>query len=135
MLVCFMSSHLMKYLHRYTLLLKDKIKDGALLISDWKKDTWNGLKIDSDVLDAVRPISAVALSHWSGPLYHLPARKGWQKPPDDVIELNYSPQNLAKLLHFPKLLKSRQSVELYHSGINSFQKWTPDRHRAAVIPS
>lgn len=113
------------------LLDQRKNREGALLVSDWKKDTWNSLKIRSDGLEAVAPITAEELSNWQGAVYHLPARKGWQKPPDNAIEITYEPENLPGLLKLPELIELRQDVALYSSGINSFQKWTPDRHRAA----
>lgn len=118
-----------------TLLATQLTKEGgneedALLISDWKKDTWNSLAIRSGTPGRVKPIQTPELSDWQGPLYHLPARKGWQKPPDNALELKYAPERLAKLLDFPDLIQRRQSVELYNSAVSSFQKWTPERHRA-----
>lgn len=109
---------------------KARLTKDALLISDWKKDTWNGLKISSGVLGAVAPICSADLADWQGPIYHLPARKGWQHPPEDAVELSYDPGSLPALLGTPGLIQSTDGVELYNSGINSFQKWTPERHRA-----
>lgn len=113
-----------------TLLSRGKVTKEALLISDWKKDTWNGLKASPDELGSVTPISSTELSKWNGPLYHLPARKGWQAPPDTAIELTYEPECLPQLLTRAQFIEPRESVTLYSSGINSFQKWTPERHRA-----
>lgn len=107
-----------------------RVKEESLLISDWKKDTWNSLKISPTTLGVVAPISATELSGWQGPLYHLPARKGWQDPPENALELAYEPEKLASLTEVPELILRSQAVTLYNSGINSFQKWTPDRHRA-----
>jgi tRNA threonylcarbamoyladenosine biosynthesis protein TsaB len=113
-------------------LVKEKgLRDDALLISDWKKDTWNGLRIISGEPTGVGPVSAETLSQWEGPLYHLPARKGWQKPPENTIEVAYEPERLGELLAYPGLIERRERVDLYGSGINTFQKWTPERHRAS----
>jgi len=111
------------------LLRHEGIREEALLISDWKKDSWNSLKIADDGLGEVAPVSAGELSQWKGPLYHLPARKGWQKPPDRAQEVSYNPESLASLLPVAELLAPREKVELYNSGVNSFRKWTPERHR------
>ena len=91
---------------------------------------WNSIKIHTGTLDAVTPISSAELIDWKGPLYHLPARKGWQKPPSGAVELSYEPEYLPKLLHTSGLIRETDNVELYQSGVNTFQKWTPERHRA-----
>lgn len=102
----------------------------ALLISDWKKDAWNGLKLSAEDLAEVTSVTSGELADWSGPLYHLPARKGWQQPPANAVELSYQPQHLPDLLATPRLLRITDGVTLYQSGLNTFRKWTPDRHRA-----
>jgi tRNA threonylcarbamoyladenosine biosynthesis protein TsaB len=109
---------------------KSQLNHDALLISDWKKDTWNGLRIGTGALPAVTPIHSAELAEWQGPLYHLPARKGWQQPPAHAVELNYHPEHLPDLLTTPGLIQATEGVTLYQSGLNTFQKWTPDRHRA-----
>jgi len=115
------------------LLNQGKVNGETLLISDWKKDTWNGLRLTSDQPGTVTPIRSTELSEWSGPLYHLPARKGWQAPPERAIEVSYNPDCLTELLVNFDIIQPRESVTLYSSGINSFQKWTPERHRAPVL--
>jgi len=111
------------------LLQQTQHAEAALLISDWKKDTWNGLKIGLGTLPEVTPISSEELADWSGPLYHLPARKGWQAAPANAVELSYHPEHLPTLLATPGLLRATDGVSLYQSGLNTFQKWTPDRDR------
>lgn len=106
----------------------------SLLISDWKKDYWNSLRIRPEGIGSVCPIGADEVAGWSSPLYHLPARKGWQKAPTNAIELSYTPECLPQMLAFPDLLRARDHVELYNSGINTFKKWTPERHRAMANP-
>lgn len=114
-----------------TLLNAQQTSETALLVSDWKKDSWNSIKICGQAIDAeVSPISSEELTDWQGPLYHLPARKGWQKPPEGAIKLSYEPEHLAKLLNTPGLIRETERVELYQSGINTFQKWAPERHRS-----
>lgn len=112
------------------LVQKEDKQAESLLITDWKKDYWNSLKILPGAVGEVHPIHASELAEWQGPLYHLPARKGWQKPPANAIEICYEPECLTQLLQFPGLLQARDQVELYNSGTNTFQKWTPERHRA-----
>jgi alanine racemase len=109
------------------LLKESKRTEDALLISDWKKDTWNGLIISSGALPAVAPIHSDELGDWQGPLYHLPARKGWQQPPTNAVQLSYHPENLPALRTTPGLIQATDGVALYQSGLNTFQKWTPDR--------
>ncbi|MFU8847755.1 MAG: hypothetical protein ACNA77_03445 [Opitutales bacterium] len=111
---------------------ENKITAESLLISDWKKDYWNSLTIGPEGAGEVCPISADELAQWQGPLYHLPARKGWQTPPANAMQLGYDPECLNQLLPFPDLLQARDQVELYNSGINTFQKWRPERHRATT---
>jgi tRNA threonylcarbamoyladenosine biosynthesis protein TsaB len=101
--------------------------DNALLVSDWKKGTWNAVQIQNGQPGPTEVADDATIANWTGPLYHLPQRKGWQKPPVNATPVQYSPQRLAEVLHLPK---PTQSVELYASGINVFQKWTPERHRA-----
>ncbi|PXA03549.1 hypothetical protein DDZ13_11235 [Coraliomargarita sinensis] len=112
------------------LLSEGEIKESTLLISDWKKDTWNSLQVEANTLNEVTPIHAGELSQWEGPVYHLPARKGWQKAPDNTVEIAYEPKTIPKLWKHSGLFEPRSTIELYNSGINTFQKWTPQRHRA-----
>ncbi len=101
--------------------------DNALLVSDWKKGAWNAVQIQNGQPGPTEVADDATIANWTGPLYHLPQRKGWQKPPANATPVQYSPQRLAEILHLPK---PTQSIELYASGINVFQKWTPERHRA-----
>ena len=101
--------------------------DNALLVSDWKKGAWNAVKIQHGQPGPTEVADDATIASWTGPLYHLPQRKGWQKPPANATPVQCSPQRLLEVLHLPK---PTESVELYASGINVFQKWTPERHRA-----
>lgn len=105
-------------------------KEDTLLISDWKKDAWNSLKIADGKIGVVEPIATSELETWSGPLLHLPARKGWQQPPESAVAVNYRPEALSKHLGNTDLLKQTAGIQLYSAGVNTFQKWTPQRHRA-----
>ena len=101
----------------------------ALLVSDWKKGTWNAVKINGGAPGSTDVVDDKIIANWAGQLFHLPQRKGWQKPPPNATTLTYCPQRLPEVLH---LLSPCDSVELYSSGINVFQKWTPERHRAVT---
>ena len=101
--------------------------DQALLISDWKKGTWNAVKIRNGQSSATEVADDATIANWTESLYHLPQRKGWQQPPANATALEYRPDRLAEVCH---LLRPTESVELYASGVNVFQKWTPERHRA-----
>lgn len=114
-----------------TLRSKDPELDRALIVSDWKKDAWNAISIDGDTLRQTEVIDDEQLSKWDGPLYHLPQRKGWQAPPENSATLKYDPSSLSEAWQNSGLLKQTEGVELYSTGINTFQKWTPTRHRAA----
>ena len=101
--------------------------DNALLVSDWKKGAWNAVKINQGHPGPTEVADDAMIAEWAGPLYHLPQRKGWQKPPPGATTVDYTPLRLPEALD---RLKSTEGVELYASGINVFQKWTPERHRA-----
>jgi tRNA A37 threonylcarbamoyladenosine modification protein TsaB len=101
--------------------------DNVLLVSDWKKGAWNAVKINSGQAGPTEVVDDTTIANWPGPLYHLPQRKGWQKPPLNAEPLEYRPQRLVEVLD---ILTRTEGVKLYASGINVFQKWTPDRHRA-----
>lgn len=119
----------------YSLLHQHPSTEQALLVSDWKKDTWNSLQIEMGQPGPVTTIQAEELAAWEGPLYHLPARKGWQKPPAQAIELSYEPELLPTLCSVTGLIKTQEEVSLYSSGLNHFQKWWPERHRAVSGPA
>ncbi|MGB0409669.1 MAG: hypothetical protein ACPGIC_06690 [Opitutales bacterium] len=102
----------------------------ALLISDWKKAAWNGIKLDAGAAPEVSPIESAIAARWSGPLYHLPARKGWQEAPAHAHAIAYAPEQVQKHLQAKGLLRETKDIELYSAGANTFQKWTPERHRA-----
>lgn len=102
----------------------------SLIVSDWKKGAWNALTIEDRAVGSVEVLDDNALATWGGPLFHLPQRKGWQSPPPAATTLAYHPAHLDRLYERPGLLQSTDSVELYNTGVNTFQKWTPTRHRA-----
>ena len=105
------------------------LKD-ALIVSDWKKGAWNALYIRGGHVGANEVIDDGALNDWENLIYHLPQRKGWQSPPDKVQTLIYDPSILDAIHDAEGLLQITDRIELYSSGINTFQKWTPTRHRA-----
>ena len=106
--------------------------DNALLVSDWKKGAWNAVKIKDGQPGPTEVADDAMINEWTGPLYHLPQRKGWQKPPVGATTVEYCPQRLAEALD---QLKPTKGVALYASGVNVFQKWTPERHRAPAPQS
>ena len=99
----------------------------ALLISDWKKGIWNAVKIRNGQPSVIEVADDAAIADWTEPLYHLPQRKGWQQPPANATTVEYRPDRLTDVFHLPR---PTATVELYASGVNVFQKWTPERHRA-----
>ena len=105
------------------------LKD-ALIISDWKKGAWNALYIRGGHVGATEVIDDGALIGWENLIYHLPQRKGWQSPPNKVQTLRYDPSIIGDIRDASGLLQITDRIELYSSGINTFQKWTPTRHRA-----
>lgn len=113
-----------------TLLRDSPGLEDALIIADWKKGAWNAMRIRNGTAGPAEVIDDAALAAWSGPLFHLPQRKGWQSPPAGAQTIEYAPARIAGLRHHPALLQATEGVQLYNSGINTFQKWTPTRHRA-----
>ena len=105
------------------------LKD-ALIVSDWKKGAWNALYIKGGHVGATEVIDNGALNDWENLIYHLPQRKGWQSPLDKVQTLRYDPSILDAIRDASGLLQITDRIELYSSGINTFQKWTQTRHRA-----
>jgi tRNA threonylcarbamoyladenosine biosynthesis protein TsaB len=102
----------------------------ALIVSDWKKGAWNALYIKDGQIGCTEVIDDAGLKAWPSALYHMPQRKGWQSPPPAATTLQYDPSIISEVRQHPALLKSSSGVELYSSGINTFQKWTATRHRA-----
>ena len=102
----------------------------ALVISDWKKTAWNAVRIEKGEIGPSEPASTDELQQWKGRLYHLPARKGWQAAPAGAETIQSSAETLPQFFDGPEILHPTESVELYSSGVNTFQKWTPERHRA-----
>ncbi|MGB0742948.1 MAG: hypothetical protein ACPGSB_00345, partial [Opitutales bacterium] len=97
-----------------------RISEDSLLISDWKKDTWNGLRLNKTGFDSVRAVPSRELADWAGPLYHLPARKGWQQAPENATTLDYQPEVIARLIKAtPEVTKQTESITLFQSGLNS----------------
>jgi tRNA threonylcarbamoyladenosine biosynthesis protein TsaB len=101
----------------------------ALIIADWKKGAWNAVRIRGGTAGPTEVVVDDALAAWRGALHHLPQRKGWQSPPAGAQRIDYDPARIAGLRHHPALLQATDGVQLYNSGINTFQKWTPARHR------
>ncbi|MFP4156184.1 MAG: hypothetical protein ACLFU4_01035 [Opitutales bacterium] len=100
----------------------------ALILSDWKKDLWNAVAIKSGQIQDPTPVTLETLTTNQSPLYHLPARKGWQSPPPKAQRIDARPDRLHQLLDTPGLLKRTQGVQLYSAGSNTFQKWSARRH-------
>ena len=104
--------------------------EDALIVSDWKKGVWNALYIKGGHVGATEIIDDSTLINWENLIYHLPQRKGWQSPPNNVQTLIYDPSMLDAIHDAEGLLQITDRIELYGSGINTFEKWTPTRHRA-----
>ncbi|NCG08554.1 MAG: hypothetical protein GWO81_03135 [Verrucomicrobia bacterium] len=102
----------------------------ALLVADWKKDTWNAVTLEKGQVNACKPIPQAYLEAWEGPRYHLPQRKGWQAPPSNAVALRYTPEHLDKLIDSHGLLRAVDSPEPFASAPANFQNWVPERHRA-----
>lgn len=102
----------------------------ALIISDWKKGVWNALYIRESQIGRIDTVKDETLEAWTGRLFHLPQRKGWQSPPPAAKTLVHDPLRLNNLHNRPSFLRPTKTVELYNSGKHAFQKWTPSRHRA-----
>ena len=114
------------------LLLDEPALKDALILSDWKKDTWHALPIEQGVRGSVTALPTEELDKMDRPLYHLPGRKGWQASPKDARTLLYEPARLDRVLDYPDLLRAGNSVELFQPGGNTFTKWNPERHRAGT---
>lgn len=108
----------------------ESVNRPILLVSDWKKGAWNSVLLQNGQIEETKPMSDEAMSRWEGQLYHLPQRKGWQSPPPSAQTIQYDPSQIAQLHTHPDLLRRTEGVELYLSGLNTFQKWTPERHRS-----
>lgn len=103
----------------------------TLLVSDWKKGAWNAVEITDEAISDTTVADDAAIANWEGAVYHLPQRKGWQKPPANAESVLYAPERLPELINETIWLRHTTEVELYSSGVNTFAKWTPDRHRAS----
>lgn len=106
------------------------LPERTLLVADWKKGAWNAVTIVNGQIEATSVADDATITEWDGALFHLPQRKGWQKPPTNAQTIDYTPERLIDVINHPGLLRPTAGVELYASGVNTFAKWTPDRHRA-----
>ncbi len=102
----------------------------ALLVADWKKGAWNSVKIKSGQIGATEVVDDETLASWKDALFHQPQRKGWQAPPSGASETVYRPERLPEVLGQTGLIRATGQIELYNAGVNTFQKWTAERHRA-----
>lgn len=102
----------------------------ALLVSDWKKGAWNALYIGDRTVGETQVVDDATLQLYTGPCFHLPQRKGWQAAPTNCTTIALAPARLNHLIKHSKLLTTTTGVQLYASTVNTFQKWTPERHRA-----
>ena len=114
------------------LLLDQPGLQDAVLLADWKKDSWHVLMIEQGRIGSVAPLPTEAIESLDRPLFHLPRRKGWQAPPNGAHSLAYEPERLDVVLSRPEFLQSSEAVELFQPGGNTFTKWTPQRHRAQL---
>lgn len=112
------------------LLLDSPEINDTLIVADWKKGAWNAVYIRDHKIQETMPVEQAELDDWKGLRFHLPQRKGWQAPPANATTLHYDPSRLPEVLKNNELLRTVDSVELFASTGPSFQKWTPDRHRA-----
>lgn len=102
----------------------------ALIVADWKKDTWNAVSLKNGTIQACKPIPQTTLEEWKPSPYHLPQRKGWQAPPNGAITLPYTPERIHELINTPGFLRAVDTPTPFASAPSQFQKWIPDRHRA-----
>ena len=117
-------------LSAHALLHAEPDLEDALIVADWKKGAWNALYLRGRRVGATEVIDDASLDNWGNLIYHLPQRKGWQSPTNKVKTLRYDPSILDAIHDADGLLQITDHIDLYSSGINTFQKWTPTRHRA-----
>ena len=108
------------------------LKD-AINVTDWKKGAWNSTTIKDGNICPVTVVDQDTVDNRKETLYHLPQRKGWQAAPTDAVSVAYDPSLLADLRTSEGLLRETTGVQLYSTRINTFQKWSPQRHRAPSI--
>ena len=113
-------------------LLRADIDPGeeSLLVSDWKKDAWHALRFSRSSIGDPQVFTSAEVDTWPGPLYHLPQRKGWQKPPERAASVTYRPVDLPRMIGESELFRFTHTVELVSLGAPGFQKWKAERHRA-----
>ncbi|MDP4878974.1 MAG: hypothetical protein NWR36_03735 [Opitutales bacterium] len=88
-----------------TLLLKDEtLPKRTLLVSDWKKGAWNAVSLTDGEIGDTSVADDTTIAEWEGAVYHLPQRKGWQKPPANAI---FSKVRLFAALKSTRLVKSK----------------------------
>lgn len=103
--------------------------ENALLVSDWKKGAWNAVLIEAGRPRTPHVADDSEIQEWTAPLFHLPQRKGWQTPPAHATTVANTPARLPELLAQSDLLTPTPGIQLHTSGVNTFQKWIPTRHR------
>lgn len=100
----------------------------SIIISDWKKGLWNSLQFCTTCIGKVGVINDSDLTAWQGKVYHLPHRKGWQKPPPKSQAIFYAPERISDLQNLSELMQVTDEVQLYKSEASTFKKWKPKRH-------
>ena len=106
----------------------DQIKlSGSILVSDWKKDAWHAVKLLEDQEYKLQIIDSDTLSSWSGAIFHLPQRKGWQDPPANCNTIRYQPKRIIECIDLG-ILHRTESIELFSTTVNNYKKWIPKRH-------
>ena len=114
-------------------LLRERCPDSAkgLLIADWKKNAWHGRPVWPSGGGAHRCLTDAEVAAWEGPVFHLPQRKSWQKPPARARAVEMKGTDALLLFQRPELLNQTEGVRLNDVGANTFRKWTPRRHGPA----
>lgn len=111
------------------LLLQDNpALTNALLVADWRKNAWHAVRIRADAPAPLEVMNDQDLARWTGPVFHLHRRKGWQSPPANARTLPYAPERLPEVLGAPGFLEQTDSVKLADLGAATFRKWDARPH-------
>jgi tRNA threonylcarbamoyladenosine biosynthesis protein TsaB len=100
------------------------------VLSDLRKDFWNGLKVDSNKAPGtIGTVTAKELESWPGQRFFIQQRIHSPGLPKGAAPLDYHLESMPAAKAFPELLRPVDQPTVFQTTQTTFKQWTPSRHR------
>ena len=115
---------------RYLVEELGKADDSFSMLSDLRKNSWNGLRVETnEPKQEVQTVSADDIDTWPSPRFFIQQRIHSPGSPAGSEIIDYDLESLGTHQGFLASFTQVEKPEVFQTTTTEFKKWTPTRHR------